>query len=138
MEIGTSEDITIDAYVDAAYGNHTDGKGHTGMLISLGKGGAVNAKSTKQKLVSKSSTEAELIAVSDSSSQIIWTRDFLANQGYNTGPANIYQDNQSTIKLVEKGKSTDHMIADILTKPLQGTLFIKLRNLLLNHIPQQP
>ena len=168
LEIGTSEDITIDAYVDAAYGNHTDGKGHTGMLISLGKGGAVNAKSTKQKLVSKSSTEAELIAVSDSSSQIIWTRDFLANQGYNTGPANIYQDNQSTIKLVEKGKSTsektrhiniryffikdrvdngeliirylptDHMIADILTKPLQGTLFIKLRNLLLNHIPQQP
>jgi hypothetical protein len=31
--------------------------------------------------------------------------------------------------------STDEMIADVLTKPLQGTLFVKLRNLLLNYVP---
>jgi hypothetical protein len=31
--------------------------------------------------------------------------------------------------------STDEMIADILTKPLQGAQFIKMRNILLNFIP---
>jgi hypothetical protein len=164
LEIGDSKDIAIESCVDAAYGNHADGKGHTGMAIAIGKG-AVNAKSTKQKLVSKSSTESELIGMSDSCSQIIWTRDFLTNQGYNMGPANIYQDNLSTMKLAEKGRptsektrhiniryffvkdrvdagelsisylSTDEMIADVLTKPLQGTLFVKLRNLLLNYVP---
>ena len=74
----------------------------------------------------------------------------------------IYQDNTSTITMAEKGRSTSDrtrhihvryffikdridsnelqlvyvptkdMIADILTKPLQGDLFRKLRALLLN------
>jgi hypothetical protein len=85
LEIGDSKNIAIESCVDAAYGNHADGKGHTGMSIAIGKG-AGKAKSTKQKLVSNSSTESELIGMSDSCSQIIWTRDFLTNQGYNMGP----------------------------------------------------
>jgi hypothetical protein len=39
-------------------------KGHTGGVMSLGKGG-VYGTSTRQKLVTKSSTEAELVGVSD-------------------------------------------------------------------------
>ena len=154
----------VTAFIDAAYGIHADAKGHTGMAITIGKG-TVNAKSTKQKLVSKSSSEAELIALSDSTSQVIWTRDFLIHQGYEMGAADIMQDNKSTIMLAEKGRSTsektrhiniryffvkdrinskeiqlnylstNEMIADILTKPLQGAQFIKMRNILLNYIP---
>jgi hypothetical protein len=74
----------------------------------------------------------------------------------------VYEDNQSAIKLAENGRSnssrtrhiairyffisdrmkageikveylnTADMIADILTKPLQGALFRRLRSLLLN------
>lgn len=97
--------IEIFTFVDAAYGIHIDGKSHTGACISLGKGVSY-ARSTKQKIVSKSSTEAELIALSDSSGQAIWTRNFLIGQGYNMGPATIDQDNKSTLIMVEAGKST--------------------------------
>ena len=112
--------------------------------------------------MSKSSTEAELIGISDMLPQVIWTRDFLAEQGYKCWPARLFQDNQSTMALANKGFSTSEksrhiairfyfvkdridagevvveylpteaMIADVLTKPLQGTLFRKLRSELMN------
>ena len=153
--------LSILAYADASYGVHSDMKSHTGCVIGLGKG-PIFGKSTTQKLNCKSSTEAELIGLSDSTNQVIWTRNFLIEQGFDIGPATIYQDNQSTIALVKNGKSnsertrhiairfffvsdrvksneikieymaTGEMLADILTKPLQGNLFRKLRDQLLN------
>lgn len=159
LEVG--EAITVLGFVDASYGVHSDGKSHTGAAITLGLG-VVFAKSSKQKLVSKSSTEAELIGLSDSASQIIWTREFLIGQGYHLDAATIYQDNMSTIAMVKKGHSssdrsrhiniryffvkdrvdqgdvkieyrpTGDMIADVLTKPLQGSLFVRMRDALLN------
>ena len=98
---------------------------------------------------------------------MLWTRNFLESQGHPQPPALVYQDNQSTIQLIRNGRSnserTRHvdiryfflhdrittgdiaiiylpitdMIADILTKPLQGELFRKLRKELLN-IPPPP
>ena len=159
--LSPDRDLSLLVYVDASYGVHCDAKSHTGMSIALGKG-PIFAKSSKQRLVSKSSTEAELIGLSDSATQAIWTRNFLEQQGYNIGPATIYQDNQSAMQLAANGRSnsertrhihiryyfvkdrvesgelqikympTKLMIADILTKPLQGELFRALRALLLN------
>jgi hypothetical protein len=54
----------INVYVDASHGIHANGKSHTGCVISLGDRATIYTKSAKQKLVSKSSTEAELIALS--------------------------------------------------------------------------
>ena len=152
----------VRSYIDASYGVHLDGRSHTGVTISLGKG-PVMTKSTKQKIATKSSTEAELIALSDSSSLVIWTRNFLEEQGYKMPPAQIFQDNTSTIAMVKAGVPTSDrtrhiairfffikdrvdagevditcvptkdMQADILTKPLQGELFLKLRKELLNY-----
>jgi hypothetical protein len=154
--------INVTSFIDASYGVHPNGRSHTGSIVTLGKG-AVHAKSTKQKLVSKSSTEAELVALSDEASQVLWTRNFLELQGYKMMPAKIFQDNMSTIAMADKGRSTSErtrhinvryfftkdkvesgelmieylptgdMIADLLNKPLQGALFRKLRNLLLNY-----
>ncbi len=84
---------------------HNDCKGQTGVAISVGKG-TVYAKSSKQKLVAKSSTEAGLIGVSDGLSQALWTRNFLQAQVIKVKPVNLKRDNKSTICLVEKGKST--------------------------------
>jgi hypothetical protein len=156
-----SEDMIVTAYIDASYAVHNDCKGQTGVAISVGKG-TVYAKSSKQKLVAKSSTEAELIGVSDGLSQALWTRNFLQAQGIKVKPVNLKQDNKSTICMVEKGKSTsprtrhvairyffvkdrmekgeveiaylptELMVADFFTKPLQGELFRRLRAEVLN------
>ena len=159
LEIDTP--MTVKCYVDASYGVHQDMKSHTGCVITLGKG-AIYAKSSTQKITTKSSTEAELVGLSDSSNQVLWVRQFLIDQGYEIRPAIVYQDNKSTIQLIKNGrsnsertrhiniryfylsdrikeneiiieyKSTNEMLADMLTKPLQGEQFRALRNILLN------
>jgi len=148
------ESMTVKAYIDAAYGVHTaSGKSHTGCAIVLGDVGALFAKSSKQKIVTKSSTEAELVGLSDTASQAIHLRNFVLAQGYETGPAIIYQDNLSCMALMKRGSpgsersrhinirhfwikekvdsgevviqhlGTKHMIANALTKPVQGEQF---------------
>ena len=65
----------------------------------------IHVKSSKQKIVTRSSTESELVAISDSLSQILWTREYIIASGINVGPAVLYQDNQSTVCLANKGRS---------------------------------
>jgi len=62
--------------------------------------------SNKQKLNTKSSTEAELVAIDNSMGQILWTRHFLAAQGKHIPTTTIYQDNKSTILLAENGRTS--------------------------------
>jgi len=80
----------IKAYIDASYGVHADAKIHTGMFVCLGSGAPLMASSKKQLLVTKSSSEAELVGLSDGATPIIHMRDFLIAQGYDVGPAIIY------------------------------------------------
>jgi len=91
-------------WVDSSYAVHPDMKSHTGLFMSIGKGGGYTG-SRKQKLNTKSSTEAELVAIDDSMGQILWTRHFLADQGIAVPVTTIYQDNKSTILLSENGKA---------------------------------
>ena len=161
MRIGDS--MSVGAYIDAAYGVHTSsGKSHSGCAIVLGGGGPVFVKSTKQKIVVKSSTEAELVALSDNTSQAIWVRNFVIAQGYDVGPVVIHQDNLSCMALMKRGSpasersrhigiryfwvkervdgkeaivrylSTDKMFANVMTKPVQGKQFINERDCLTN------
>ena len=60
-------------WVDAAYAVHDDMKSHTGGATSLGRG-AIMCKSTKRKLNTKSSTEAEVVGSSDYLPNTIWAR----------------------------------------------------------------
>jgi hypothetical protein len=54
--------MVVKAFIAAAYGVHQDsGKSHTGCAIVLGESGPIFAKSCKQKIVTKSSTEAEVL-----------------------------------------------------------------------------
>jgi hypothetical protein len=105
LQVSGGDGMFITSFIDSSFGVHPDGKGHTGTIITVGTG-AVYCKSGKQKLVAKSSTEAELIGLSDSLSQVLWTRNFLMSQGHLMQPATIAQDNKSTIALAEKGRST--------------------------------
>ena len=68
-------------WVDAAYAVHHGMKSHTGGVMSFGTG-VLNATSTKQKLNTKSSPEAELVGASDYLPWTIWVKRFMKYQGY--------------------------------------------------------
>ena len=154
----------VDVFVDASYGTHPDGKSHTGRVVSLGRSAPVAVSSTKQKIVTKSSTESELVGLSDSVGDGIGVAELLRSLGFEVKPIRFHQDNMSTIRMAENGASasrrtrhinvryffikeridngeirvsylpTEEMIADLLTKPIQGKLFTKLRDRLLGHM----
>lgn len=157
IEIGKV--LRVRCFIDASYGVHTSsGKSHTGCVVVIGDRGPVYAKSGKQKIVTKSSTEAELVALSDSTGQGILLRNFLVAQGYKMDPVLIYQDNMSTLALVRRGRPgsersrhiniryfwvqgkqndgeiklqhmpTAAMCANLLTKPVQGQQFVRERD----------
>jgi hypothetical protein len=92
-------------WVDAAYAVHNDMKSHTGGATSLGRG-AIMCKSTKQKLNTKSSTEAEVVGSTDYLPNTTWARMFLAKQGYELTENVFYQDNQSAIRLEKNGRAS--------------------------------
>ena len=92
-------------YVDAAFAVHPDYKSHTGATMTWGNG-AVQSMSRKQKLNTRSSTEAELVAVDDAAVMILWTKLFLEDQGYEIEKNILYQDNKSAILLETNGRKS--------------------------------
>ena len=92
-------------YVDVAYAVHPNFKSHTGWVMTFGKG-AVQSGSNKQKLVTRSTCEAELVGADDASTKILWTKMFLEAQGYEIRENILYQDNKSTILLLNNGKAS--------------------------------
>lgn len=68
-------------WIDASFATKSDMHSQTGSTMSMGKG-IIHSFSKKQKMNTKSSTEAELVEVNDLTSQILWTKNFLESQGY--------------------------------------------------------
>jgi hypothetical protein len=94
---------SIKWHVDAAFAVHKDFKSHTGATMSLGTG-VITSISTKQKVNTRSSTEAELVGVDDVISKILWTKLFIEAQGFKVNTNVVYRDNTSSMKLEENGK----------------------------------
>ena len=161
--LGADDLCKLQTWVDASYAVHPDMRSHTGGMMSFGTGGLV-CKSVKQKLNTKSSTEAELVGVSDYLPNTIWMNMFMEGQGYKLTENILHQDNESAIKLEKNGRMsagpkskhvkiryfwvkdvmksdgmeirhcpTLKMLADFFTKPLQGQLFYKLRDVILGY-----
>ena len=89
-------------YVDASFAVHPDYRSHTGAAMTLGEG-AVIGLSKKQKLNTRSSTEAELVGADDAATMILWTGLFMEEQGYPLKKNILYQDNKSAILLETNG-----------------------------------
>lgn len=127
----------------------------------MGKG-ALYASSKRQKLNTKSSTEAELVGAGDFLPQTIWTTNFIEAQGYHVTRSEFHQDNQSAMKMEKNGRQsagqrsrhiniryffikdkidkghislmycpTGEMIADFFTKPQQGGMFTRFRDVVM-------
>ena len=102
LTLQANDDGIVRWWIDASYAVHEDMKGHTGATLSLGKGGIYNG-SWKQKLVACSSTESEWIGVYDVLPQVLWTKQFLEEQGWKDSTTVVYQDNTSSILLERNG-----------------------------------
>ncbi len=150
--IAPSQPLRVVAYIDAAFAMHADSKSHSGIAVFIA-GVLVYSSSRKQACVTKSPTESELVALSDNIGLVELFHEFitfLVSDKVST-PV-IYQDSTSVITLVTQGggvtrarhlrnrmhlvkeavdeqrhnvrhcKMTE-MIADGLTKPLEGAEF---------------
>jgi hypothetical protein len=104
-EMKADDTQTIRWYVDAAFAVHKDYKSHTGATMTLGEG-VLCSVSTKQKVMSRSSTEAELVGVDDVISKVLWSKLFIEAQGFQVKTTVIYRDNTSSMKLEENGKAS--------------------------------
>jgi hypothetical protein len=104
----------VTAYIDAAYAVHGDSKSHSGVVVYVGDT-LVYVSSKKQKCMSKSPTEAELIALTDNLGLVELFREFLEFVTQSSVPAPvIYQDCSAVVSLVTKGGGktrTKHMRA---------------------------
>ena len=101
--IGADDLGRFRTWVDASYAVHPDMRSHTGGAISFGRGGIL-CKSSKQKLNTKSSTEAEFVGASDYLPNTIWVKNFLEAQGYTISENIFEQDNESAIRLEKNGR----------------------------------
>ena len=84
-----------------------DFRSHTGGILKFSNdsGGFINM-SSRQKLNTRSSTEAELVAVDDCVGKVLWTMQFLKTQGFALRASLIKQDNKSAMLLETKGRSS--------------------------------
>ena len=113
LTLGADNIMLMKSWVDVSYAVHDDCRSHTGGAMSWGWG-VLMSKSKKQKLNTRSSTEGEIVGVSDYMPNMVWARQFLEEQGVNVNTNILYQDNQSAIKIEENGKrssgqKTKHM-----------------------------
>lgn len=140
---------TLSAFCDASFAGEKEGyKSQTGYVFLL-QGGAVSWRSCKQSTVTKSTTEAELQAIVDCTSEAIWMKnlidqlsstkippievscdnkgavDFSKNGNFSHGLKHVMVHYHFVKEKIEKGYvnvekvPADKMVADCLTKPLQ-------------------
>jgi hypothetical protein len=129
---GNFSDNMPKMYTDASYGVHSNGRSHTGISIHFNLG-AVICKSIKQKVVSKSSAEAELIALSDGAAMCSWVLQFLEGQGYQSPTSIIFEDNKAAITLAENGGPTSERTRHIRIRHFFITQFLESKEMFLRH-----
>ncbi|GJU09836.1 retrotransposon protein, putative, ty1-copia subclass [Tanacetum coccineum] len=96
--------LRVSCYTDAGYLTDADDlKSQTGYVFVL-NGGAVDWKSTKQRIFATSSTNAEYIAAFDASKEAVWIRKFISRLGVVPiigEPINMYFDNTGSIAIAK-------------------------------------
>ena len=158
--LGGDNDIRITGFTDSDWANCPDTRRSVGgFLFTLGSG-PVSWQSKRQRTVATSSCEAEYTAAFEASKEAIWLRTLLSSIGLSpTSATTLLCDNIAAITLsedpafharvkhfdiryhflrerVQSGDislsyiNTKDNIADIFTKPLDTTVFTRLRTFL--------
>ena len=106
-------DLQLYLYVDVGHATHEDKRSHTGGMVTMGKLGEYGVpivwKSLKQKVVSLSSTSAELIGLSDMFDLLQCAHELAEfMHAHQAMPFTVFQDNTSTITIAYMGRSSSH------------------------------
>ena len=136
----------------------TDRKSTSGYIIQL-SGSTIDWMSKKQSSVSLSSCESEYVALTEVCKQLMWVKQLLIDMNVEIEKINVYEDNQSALKLLDSEKvqtrskhidvrynfvkeikikgemffyycNTDSMPADLMTKPLSAIKIKKFKILM--------
>jgi hypothetical protein len=92
-------DLQLRGYVDASWDTHS----HYGYVLTIGgdDNACVSTKSGRIRVVTRSSTEAEIHAVNEVTSEVMWCIDLLNALGVQQGPVCLKEDNQSCITMMQ-------------------------------------
>ena len=114
----------------------TQRRSQTGFYLKLANG-LISWTSRAQKTVALSSTEAEYMAISDCSRQVVWIHTLLRELGYQLAPVPICGDNQGAIFIAsnpvteKRSKHIDirfHYIREVIKNKLIELYFIDGEN----------
>jgi hypothetical protein len=93
-----NRELKLKCYVDASYLTHHDSKSHTGFCLSLGEIGTFYSKSSKQTLVTTSSTHAEMRALYSLIIEILFVIQLCSELNRPVSlPAIVMEDNQQSL-----------------------------------------
>lgn len=92
-------DAKIQCYSDSDHGGDLDTGRSTSGMICMYAGGIISWKSHRQASVAISSTEAEVVAASETAREIIWLRRLFESIEHTNEVPVLYVDNESAIKL---------------------------------------
>ncbi|MFN0318528.1 MAG: reverse transcriptase domain-containing protein [Burkholderiales bacterium] len=159
----TKPTLTLHGYVDASWANDADERKSTTGYVMFMANGPVSWKSRRQKITAASTAEAEYIAASEATREIVAWRQLLQEIGMSLNDATVlHEDNQPCIHLannpvtsartkhidirhhivrerVENGEimlkyiPTAQQLADMLTKSVPGTLLLQHRPIIMGH-----
>ena len=115
LVIGADNSVTLTWNIDGSFVVHPVYKSHTGACLTLGHGSVLSI-SAKQKINTKSSTEAELVGVDNAMTFVMWMKHFFESQARSINvnsplkplgsDVTIKQDNTSAIQLEMNGRKS--------------------------------
>ncbi|KAJ0392071.1 hypothetical protein ATCC90586_011078 [Pythium insidiosum] len=153
---GNGESVTLAAWSDSDWASDANTRRSTTGLMLTMNGGPVVFKSKLQRTVALSTAEAEYMAISMCTQEVLWARTLLEELGHaQTQPTKINTDNKSAIAIAKnvgysaRAKHVDiryhfvrahiaagavdlqyvpsaSQLADFLTKPIEGKTFQRL------------
>jgi len=152
LKLGNLSDEICECYCDASWADNPDDRHSTSGYCVMIKGSLIAWWSRNSYLLSRSSFEAELVALYGATAELAWIRNLLLDFGVEPGTIPVHIDNETTIQQVNEHvitKRTRHIairfystteyvhgkiielikvasednVADIFTKNLDARLF---------------
>jgi hypothetical protein len=165
LKFSKHELMCMKCYCDAAFACHGEYRSRTGIIILM-NGGVIVTKSSKQTLTTRSTPESELVALSDGAAMAMGCKNFYASIGVAIPVITMMEDNKTALDYIAAGGPihartryigvkyyyakqyidagdlvmmycrTEEMLADVMTKPVMGALFLSLRNGFMHEVPK--
>ncbi|XP_026437393.1 uncharacterized protein LOC113335583 [Papaver somniferum] len=100
LQFSSKSDLRLHAYTDSDWAGHvTDRRSTSGYYIFLGNS-LISLRIKKKSVVSRSSAEAEYMAMAHTTSEIVWLRWLLSDMGIHLAESTpLYCDNKAAIHI---------------------------------------